>query len=96
MKLFSLGVLATVTGLAVGFCLLVLGGRNLIQLIFGLVYKRIMTEHYWTNLFETYNLAKMIGLGPWLKPNCVPPMDNHRPVPFWPSGCGFALEGTLF
>ncbi|HHT48970.1 MAG TPA: FMN-binding glutamate synthase family protein [Firmicutes bacterium] len=63
MKLFSLGVLATVTGLAVGFCLLVLGGRNLIQLIFGLVYKRIMTEHYWTNLFETYNLAKMIGLG---------------------------------
>lgn len=63
MKLFSLGVLATVTGLTVVLCLLVLSGRSIIHLIFNFLYKRITTECYWTNLFETYNLAKMIGLG---------------------------------
>lgn len=63
MKLFSIGVLATVTGLIVAGCLLAIAGRSIIHLIFSLVYKRITTERYWTNLFETYNLAKMIGLG---------------------------------
>ncbi|HEY8391430.1 MAG TPA: FMN-binding glutamate synthase family protein [Capillibacterium sp.] len=63
MKLFSIGVLATVTGLIITGCLLVIAGRSIIQLIFGFVYKRITTERYWTNLFETYNLAKMVGLG---------------------------------
>lgn len=63
MKLFSLGVLATVTGLTVIICLLVVASRGLIQLIFSFFYKRITTERYWSNLFETYNLAKMIGVG---------------------------------
>ena len=63
MKLFSLGVLATITGFTVILCLLVVASRGIIHLIFAFLYKRITTERYWSNLFETYNLAKMIGLG---------------------------------
>ncbi|NLW59468.1 MAG: FMN-binding glutamate synthase family protein [Firmicutes bacterium] len=63
MKLFSLGVLATITGLTVFLCLLVLAGRGVFHLIFTFLYKRITTERYWSNLFETYNIGKMIGVG---------------------------------
>ncbi|HHW11702.1 MAG TPA: FMN-binding glutamate synthase family protein [Firmicutes bacterium] len=62
MKLFGLGVLAAITGLVVFFCLLVVASRGLISLIFAFLYKRITTDRYWSNLFETYNLAKKIGL----------------------------------
>ncbi|NLC52588.1 MAG: FMN-binding glutamate synthase family protein [Firmicutes bacterium] len=63
MKLFGLGVLATITGLTVFICLLVVASRGIFHLIFTFLYKRITTERYWSNVFETYNLAKMIGLG---------------------------------
>src|SRR5690606_2180884 len=63
MKLFSLGVLATITGLTVFLCLLVLAGRGVFHLIFTFLYKRITTERYLSNLFETYNIGKMIGVG---------------------------------
>ncbi len=63
MKAFSLSVLASLVGLTVILCLLVLLGRRIIHFIFSFVFKRITTEPYWSNLFESYNLAKMIGLG---------------------------------
>lgn len=63
MKLFGLGVLATVTGLILVLGFLVVVGRGIIHLIFTFLYKRISTERYWSNLFETYNIAKMIGIG---------------------------------
>ncbi|NLW55166.1 MAG: FMN-binding glutamate synthase family protein [Firmicutes bacterium] len=63
MEDFTLGVLATITGAAVVLILLALGARGIFKVIFGFVYTKLTTEPYWTNLFETYNIMKMVGLG---------------------------------
>jgi len=60
---FTRGVLATVTGAVIVLLLFALGARGLFKLIFGLVYTKLTTEPYWANLFETYNIVKMVGLG---------------------------------
>jgi glutamate synthase domain-containing protein 2 len=63
MKAFNLSLLATLVGFLLILSLLVFFGRRIIHFIFSFVFKRFTTEPYWSNLFETYNLVKMIGLG---------------------------------
>lgn len=63
MGVFTLTVVATITGFTVVLILLTLGARGIIKIIFGFVYTKLATEYYRTNLFETYNILKMIGIG---------------------------------
>ncbi len=56
-------MLATIIGVIVVSIFLTLGARSIIGKVFGFLYTRIATEQYWANLFETYNIVQMVGLG---------------------------------